>query len=152
MSNVFVNVRQQARGNVTRPLVLWAMAMAVVLFVWQVSSTSTGVDHAYEAGLVLTTLLGIYLGWKRRSAATFVAPLVSWMFAWFPLLVASMIHHGIFRGFFEGLATITFGWIGIGFVEFAWLTIVAFLIRLIRGKPQRYEPDVTIFGPGESTL
>jgi hypothetical protein len=149
MSNVIISVRERSRGNVTTPLLLWALAMAVVLFVWEASKSSAGVDHAYEAGLVVTTLLGVYLGWKRRSAATFVAPLVSWMFAWFPLLVASMIHHGILKGFFIGLVTITVGWIGIGFVEFAWLSVISFLVRMVRGGPQRKEPEVTIFGPGE---
>ena len=36
-----------------------------------------------------------------------------------------MIHFGILKGFLLGLLIITFGWIGIGFVEFAWISMVA---------------------------
>ena len=92
-------------------------------------------------------MLGLYLGWKRRSAAAFVAPLVSWLFAWFPVLVAAMIRRGVVVGFFDGVITVTIGWIGIGFVEFAWLSIVAFLVRLVRGGPDRKEPEVLIISP-----
>ena len=63
-----------------------------------------------------------------------VAPFVSWFFAWFPMEIASMIHFGILKGFLLGLVIITFGWIAIGFVELAWLGMVAMLIRSIRGN------------------
>jgi len=42
---------------------------------------------------------------------------------------------------------ITFGWIAIGFVEFAWLGMVALLVRAVRGSTS---PDgVVILGPDE---
>jgi len=147
MSSLYVNVRQSTRGNVTTPMVLWAIVMAVVLFYWEVSNSSTHHADAWLTGGVVTTLLGLYLGWKRRSAAAFVAPLVSWLFAWFPVLVAAMIRRGVVVGFFDGVITVTIGWIGIGFVEFAWLSIVAFLVRLVRGGPDRKEPEVLIISP-----
>jgi hypothetical protein len=54
-----------------------------------------------------------------------------------------MVHFGVLKGFFLGLLIITVGWIGIGFVEFAWLAMVAVLVRSIRGTP-RDEPVVII--------
>jgi hypothetical protein len=57
--------------------------------------------------------------------------------------IASMIHFGVLKGFFLGLLIITFGWIAIGFVEFACLAIVSLLVRSLRGTP-RDEPVVII--------
>jgi len=126
-------------------MVLWSVTMAVVLFTWEARAVPQ--EHALAVGLAVTALLGVYLGWRRRSAAVFVAPLVSWLFAWFPLMVAAMIHHGVVKGFFVGLFLITVGWLGIGATEFVWLGLVAFLVRLLRGPGDRGEPDVVIFGP-----
>ncbi len=61
-----------------------------------------------------------------------VAPFVNWMFAWFPMEIASMVHFGILKGFLVGLLIITVGWIGIGFVELAWLGMVAALCGALR--------------------
>jgi hypothetical protein len=63
------------------------------------------------------------------------------------LEIACMIHFGVLKGFFVGLLTITFGWIGIGFVEFAWLGIVALVVRAMRGSSGR--GGVVILGPDE---
>ena len=98
-------------------------------------------------GFGVTALLGIYLGWRRRLGTVIAAPFVSWLFAWFPMEIACMIHFGILKGFFIGLLTITFGWIGIGFVEFAWLGMVALLVRAIHGSSGR--DSVIIMGPDE---
>jgi hypothetical protein len=87
------------------------------------------------AGFAITALLGVVLGWRRRFGAVIAAPFVSWFFAWLPMEIASMVHFGILKGFFLGLLIITFGWIGIGFVEFAWLAIVTLLVRSLRGTP-----------------
>jgi hypothetical protein len=59
--------------------------------------------------------------------------------------IASMIHFGIVKGFFLGLLIITFGWIGIGFLEFASLAIVSLLVRSLRGTPQ--DEPVEIIDP-----
>jgi hypothetical protein len=144
---VVLQVRERARGNVTSAMMLWASVMAVVLFLLQAHVSSR--SGVLWVGIGATALFGIYLGWRRRTAAVFIAPLVSWLFAWLPLWVASMIHDGVFRGFFWGLFAITIGWIGIGLTEFFWLGAVAFLVRLFRGPPDRSEPDVVIFGPDE---
>jgi hypothetical protein len=119
--------------------------MAVVLFLIE----SRLAPHAtiVWVGVGATALFGIYLGWRRRTAAVFVAPFVSWLFAWLPLWVAAMIHDGIVNGFLRGLFLITFGWIAIGFGEFVGLTVMAFLGRLFRGPANRGEPDVVIFSP-----
>jgi len=126
-------------------MILWSSAMAVVLFLIE----SRLAPHAATmwVGVGVTGLFGIYLGWRRRTAAVFVAPFVSWLFAWLPLWVAAMIHDGVVNGFLRGLFLITFGWIAIGFGEFAWLTAMAFLARLFRGPASRDEPDVVIFSP-----
>lgn len=113
-------------------MVLWALAMTVILFIEVVAPSA----KVTITGFVITALLGCYLGWRRRIGAVVAAPIVSWLFAWFPLEIACMIHFGILKGFFIGLFTITIGWIGIGFVEFAWLAMVALLVRAIRGTPR----------------
>jgi len=123
-------------------VVLWAIAMTVILFM-EVVAPSLAVTMT---GFGVSALLGIYLGWRRRLGAVVAAPFVSWLFAWFPMEIACMIHFGILKGFLIGLLVITFGWIGIGFVEFAWLAMVALLVRSLRGT--RGDP-VVIFGPDE---
>jgi hypothetical protein len=145
MSGVVFQVRERARGNVTTPMVLWATLMAAVLFLLE-SRLAPQATTAW-VGVGATALFGVYLGWRRRVAAVFVAPFVSWLFAWFPLWVAAVIHEGILRGFLWGLFLITIGWIAIGFGEFVWLGAVAFFVRLFRGSSGRGEPDVVIFGP-----
>jgi hypothetical protein len=44
-----------------------------------------------------------------------------------------------------GLLIITFGWVGIGFVELAWLAMVAGVVRSLRGAPS--EDRVVIIDP-----
>ena len=138
MNAVFV-YRERARGNVSLPMVVWALAMTVILFLAIVNPSAT----VTITGFALTGLLGIFLGWRRRFGAVIAAPFVSWFFAWFPMEIASMIHFGVLKGFFLGLLIITFGWIGIGLLEFASLAIVSLLVRSLRGTP-RDEPVVII--------
>jgi hypothetical protein len=140
MSVVFT-FRERARGNVSTPVVLWAIAMTVVLFMEIVNPSA----FVTVSGFVLTALLGGFLGWRRRMGTVVVAPFVSWMFAWFPMEIASMIHFGILKGFLLGLLIITFGWIAIGFVELAWLGMVAMLVRSIHGHSP--EDRVVIIDP-----
>jgi hypothetical protein len=138
MNTVFL-YRERAKGNVSFPMVVWAIAMTVILFLSIVSPSAT----TPIPGFALTALLGIVLGWRRRFGAVIAAPFVSWFFAWFPMEIASMIHFGILKGFLLGLVIITFGWIAIGFIEFVWLAMVALLVRSLRGTP-RDEPVVII--------
>ena len=145
MSGMVFQVRERARGNVTAPMMLWASVMAVVIFV--VEANRNKQPDAIWAGVIATALFGIYLGWRRRGAAVFIAPLVSWIFAWVPLWIAAMIHHGFVKGLFVGLFLVTIGWIGIGFLEFFGLGIVTFVVRIFRGPSNTRGPDVVVFGP-----
>jgi hypothetical protein len=43
-----------------------------------------------------------------------------------------------------GLLVITFGWIGIGFAEFAWISMVAALVRSIHGSSGHRDDDAVI--------
>lgn len=138
-----IQFRERARGSVSTPMVLWALAMTVILFLSVVAPSA----RVTVSGFVATGLLGFYLGWRRRVGAVFVAPLVSWLFAWFPMEIACMIHFGILKGFLLGLVTITVGWIAIGFVEFAWLAMVALLVRALHGPGT--DPSVIVFDPDE---
>ena len=122
--------RERAKGNVSFPMVVWAIAMAVILVMGIVKSSAA----VTISGFAITALLGIVLGWRRRFGAVIAAPFVSWIFAWLPMEIASMVHFGVLKGFFLGLLIITFGWIGIGFVEFASLALVSLLVRSIRGN------------------
>lgn len=138
-----IQFRERARGNVSTPMVLWALAMTAVLFLDVVAPSAS----VTISGFAVTAVLGIYLGWRRRVGAVFVAPLVSWLFAWFPLEVACMIHFGILKGFLLGLVTITVGWIGIGFIEFVWLAMVALLVRSLHGSGR--DGSVVVLDPQE---
>jgi hypothetical protein len=142
--SVVIQFRERAKGNVSAPMVLWALAMTVILFMEVVAPSS----RVVTSGFVVSAILGIYLGWSRHVAAVMIAPFVSWLFAWFPLEIACMIHHGILKGFFIGLVTITFGWIGIGFLEAFWIGMVAVVVRWMRGGPRG--PDVVIIDPDQT--
>lgn len=127
-------------------MVLWAMAMAVVLFLHE-AHWGSSIDVTWS-GIGATVLFGIFLGWRRRTAAIFVAPLISWLFAWVPLWVAAMIRHGFIGGLATGFFWVTVGWVFIAFLEFLVLSVGAFLGRLLhpRGEGTLDEP-VVIFGP-----
>lgn len=140
-----IKVRQRARGNVTGVMVLWSLAMAIALYLYESHWTST--SAAVWTGVAATGLFGIYLGWRRRIAAVLVAPMVSWFFAWPLLWVAAMVHDGFLRGLFVGLFLVTVGWLVIGLAEFVGLGVVALAVRWARGSA-RSEGDVVIFGPG----
>ena len=136
-----IQFRERAKGNVSAPMVLWAILMTVIFFM-EVVAPSAGVA---TTGFAVSAALGIYLGWRRRVVAVMITPFVSWLFAWFPMEIACMIHFGMLKGFLVGLLTITFGWVGIGFVEVVWIGMVAILVRAIRGGPR--SPDVVIIDP-----
>ncbi len=143
-----VQVRQRARGNVSAAMVVWALAMTVVLVVWEVRPSADA--RATLWGLAVTVVFGAYLGWRRHGAAVFVAPLVSWSFTWLPLWIAAMVRHGFLRGFFVGVFLITVGWIAIGTLEFLALGAITLLVRSVRGgAPRAGTDDVIIFGPDE---
>lgn len=145
MNGVVITVRDRARGNVTAPMVLWALAMTAVLFIDVVAPSAADTI----AGFAVSALLGAYLGWRRRMGAVFVAPLVNWVFAWFPMEIACMIHFGILKGFLLGLLIITFGWIAIGFGEFVWIAMVALFVRWIHGSSGRNDDSVVIIDPDD---
>jgi hypothetical protein len=146
MSGVVFQVRERSRGNVTSSMMLWATAMSVVFFLYEAHWGSRAA--VVWSGLGVSALFAIILGWRRRSAAIFVAPFVSWMFAWFPLWVAAMIHYGFFGGLFRGLFLVTIGWVVIGTAEFVYLAIFTSLVRLVRGRGTS-NPKVVVFGPDD---
>jgi hypothetical protein len=116
--------------------------MAVVIFCLE---ARVGSAHTVGlVGLVVTALFGALLGWRRRVAAVFVAPFVSWLWAWFPLWIAAMIHDGFFGGIAIGFFLVTIGWLGIGLAEVAVLGFFAFIVRALRGGG---DSDVIVFGP-----
>jgi len=145
MEAVFVQVKGRARGNVTATMIIWSIVMAVVIFMVEASH---GAHHdALWVGFGATALFGIYLGLRRRVAAAFVAPLVSWTIAWIPLWVAAMVRDGFFKGLIVGLFWVTIGWVMIGGIEFVTLFIVGGFIRLVRGSSKPRDGDVIVYGP-----
>ena len=142
---MIVQVKERTKGNVTAPMVVWSLAIAVVLFMLEARLGSE--SSVTWVGIGATALFGAYLGWHRRVAATFVAPIVSWLVAWFPLVVASMIRDGFFKGLFVGLFWITVGWALIAMMEFVWLFLVAMFVRMLRGSSGPRDRDVIVFGP-----
>ncbi len=146
MGAVFIQVKNRARGNVTAPMIIWSVVMAVVIFICEASH---GAHHdALWIGFGATALFGIYLGLRRRVAASFIAPLVSWTVAWFPLWIAAMIRDGFFKGIIVGLFWVTIGWVLIGGLEFATLFIVGSVFRIVRGSSGRQDGNVIVYGPG----
>jgi len=150
MSTVFYSLQERSKGRVTRPLLLWAFLIAIDLFCYeaQIGNSNT----VRDAGLFITVVLGIYLGWQRRSGTVFIAPLVSWIVAWPPLWLATMIHEGFFKGFFKGLFLITIGWTAIGAAEFVVLLITSTIVRILPGKKRDNHSQVVIFGPDGTEL
>ena len=147
MSGVFIQVKDRARGNVTAPMIIWSIVMAVVIFMVEASH---GAHHdALWVGFGATALFGFYLGARRRLAAAFVAPFVSWMVAWVPLWIAAMVRDGFLKGLAVGLFWVTIGWVIIGGLEFATLFIVGSFVRLFRGSSRPRDRDVIVFGPGD---
>lgn len=121
------------------------MLMSVALFCFE--SNIVNRSTVRDAGLLITVLLGIYLGWQRRSGAVFFAPIVSWFFAWPPLWLATIIHEGFIKGLFKGFFLVTFGWALIGGAEFVVLFLTSSAVRLLRSMRNTSGPDVVVFGP-----
>jgi hypothetical protein len=142
-STIFVRVRQSARGRAGTALVAWSFVIAVCAF----GVRAPIHPRAFEIVAVTTTcLLGAYLGWRRRLGVIFAAPFVSWMFGWFPILVAEMIRDDPFKGFFVGLLVATVGWVAIGFVEFVTLFVIALPFRVLSGLVH-HDDVITIENP-----
>lgn len=128
-------------------MVLWALAMTVVLVVWEVQRSSRAdIDLA---GAAVTLAMGFFLGWRRRGATVFFAPVVSWLFAWLPVWIAAMVRHGFLKGLVYGLLLVTVGWLAIGFGEFVVMGAGVLLARALRGTRPPHDDDVVIFGPNE---
>ncbi len=138
-----MTVSQRTRAGVSGPLVLWAIAMAVVLVVGVVAPSGGDVLSGFAA----SALLGAYLGAKRRVGTVLIAPVVSWLFAAFPLVVASMVHSGVVKGFFLGVLYVTVGWVGVALGEVLFVGFVALVVRALSGG-RRDRPEV-YFRPGE---
>ena len=142
-SPIVVRVRETSRGSAGVAIVVWSIVMAAAIF----GVRANMARHLFELiGVVDTFMLGAYLGWRRRLAAVFFAPLVSWMFAWFPLIVAEIIREGFFRGVVWGVLMSTVGWIGIGFVEFVAISAIALPFRLAASL-LRHDENIVIEGP-----
>lgn len=150
MEAVFVQVKGRARGNVTATMIIWSIVMAVVIFMVEASH---GAHHdALWVGFGATALFGIYLGLRRRVAAAFVAPLVSWTIAWIPLWIAAMVRDGFFKGLIVGLFWVTIGWVMIGGIEFVTLFIVGGFVRMFRGSSKPRDGDVIVYGPSGDVI
>lgn len=139
---MFVEVRRRSRGQVSVAMTLWAIVMAIVIFCLEARVGRA--DIVGWIGVATSIIFGAILGWRRRVAAVLVAPFVSWLWAWFPLWLAAMIHDGFFGGLAIGFFLVTVGWIGIGLLEAVMVGIVALAVRSLRGGN---DGDIVIFGP-----
>ncbi len=147
VSQFVIEFRQRARRGASAPMFLWSVVMAVVLVTYEVERHGRGGTLA--VGLIATALFGAVLGWRGRTGLAVVAPLFSWLVAWFPLVIASMVRHGVLAGLVIGFVTVTVGWFVIGGLELLELAFVASLVARLRGGSG---PDVTIFGPGDGPV
>ena len=147
MSQFVIQIRQRARRGASAAMFLWSLVMAVVLVAYVVERHGRG--GVVAVGIVATALFGAVLGWRERTGLAVVAPLFSWLVAWFPLVIASMVRHGVLAGLLIGFVTVTFGWFVIGGLELLELALVASLVGRLRGHSG---PNVTIFGPGDDAV
>ena len=146
MSQFVIQIRQRARRGASAAMFLWSLVMAVVLVSYMVERHGRG--GVVAVGVIATALFGAVLGWRERTGLAVVAPLFSWLVAWFPLVIASMVRHGVLWGLVFGFVTVTLGWIVIGGLELLELLLVASVVARLRGGSG---PDVTIFGPGDDS-
>ena len=147
MSQFVIQIRQRARRGASAAMFLWSIVMAVVLVTYVVERHGRG--GVVAVGVVATALFGALLGWRGRTGLAVVAPLFSWLVAWFPLVIASMVRHGVLAGLVIGFVTVTLGWFVIGGLELLELALVAGFVARLRGGSG---PDVTIFGPGDDSV
>ena len=141
MVRVVTVVGTRARGGWSFATGLWVLVMAVVLALGEARPAGRGTDII--VGLIASAGLGLVLGWRRRLGAVLVAPLLSWIVAWLPLLVAAMVRHGVLAGLVVGAFTVTVGWIAIGGLELVVVGLVALLVARLRP----HGPAVVILGP-----
>jgi len=144
VNEVFVRFERHARRGASAPMFLWSLAMAVVLVSYEV--TRHGRGGIVVVGVIATALFGVILGWRGRSALAVVAPFFSWLVAWFPLVIAAMVRHGVLAGLVIGILSVTLGWVVIGGLEMLELLLVARLVARLRGERS---PEVVVYGPGE---
>jgi hypothetical protein len=123
---------------------VWAIVMTFVICLRIVPTTN---HHLLDvAALVLCAAYGALLGWQHRMGTVFVAPIISWLFAWVPLWVVEIVERGFVKGFFAGLFWVTIGWLLIGSFEFVAVGVVATFFRLIHGR-SKGDVDVVIIDP-----
>ncbi len=142
-SSLVIRVRDTTKGAPGFATVAWSVVMAICMFGYVADRS----HRSFELiAVVATFLLGAYLGWHRRTGVVFVAPAVSWLFGWFPLMVAEMIRHGFVSGLFLGLFLVTIGWIIIGGAEFIALLAIAWPFRVASGI-FHHDASITIENP-----
>ena len=139
---IVVRVRQHTQGRTGGATVAWALVMALSLFAY---SARWHVEVFAVLATFATVALAALLGWQRRLGTAVVAPFLSWVFAWFPMLVGSVLHRGFFKGVLVGTVSITIGWLFIGMCEFLALVAVGLPFRIVSGL--RSEPEVIIEAP-----
>jgi hypothetical protein len=116
--------------------------MALALFAY---SARWHVEAFAVVATIATVSLAAVLGWQRRLGTAIVAPFLSWIFAWFPMMVGSVLYRGFFKGVLVGTVSITIGWLVIGMCEFLSLLAVGLPFRLLSGL--RSETEVIIETP-----
>jgi hypothetical protein len=145
MSTFIYRVGTKTRSNASLPMTLWALAMAVILTIGVVGDKNLSL----WLGAGSTSALGLWLGTKGKFGPVFFAPLVSWFFAWPLMWIGAMVHYGIVAGFFVGLFLITIGFLGLGFVEFAFLFLVTVIVAKLFS--QKSHDEIIILDPDELT-
>ena len=142
-SAMVIRLRESTRGPVGLATFAWSAIVGVALF----ADRANVARSLFELLAVTATFLyAAYLGWNRRMGVVFFAPLVSWMFGWFPLIIGEMVRDGIVKGFFWGILLATFGWILFGFLEFVALFTVALPFRIATSY-FHHDATFTIKGP-----
>ena len=147
-------VRQIGPKPVAWGVFAWSIVIGACMFViW--TAPHAGISHsnantAYWIAGVLTLLVGVWLGWRRRTGTSFVAPILAWI-VMVPFAFASEFARvGFFLGLWRGLWLAILGGFAASFVVGVLLVASALLGRIAAGVlgHDRQDPGVVIFPPG----
>lgn len=145
-----VVVRRVAPKRVGVGVLVWALLVDLCLYVRWTGHTG-GIPHggpalATLAAGVLTALMGLWLGWRRRVGTAFAAPWLAWALLVPFAFASAFVRAGFFSGLGQGFESAIFSGFVAAAVEGVLLVGFATLGR-VSAATRRRDRDVVIFPP-----
>lgn len=134
-------------------LACWAIAVDAALFVARTAGhagiAASSSTTAYVVAAVLTAIVGLWLGWRRRVGTAFVAPMLAWT-CFVPWAFASeFLRVGFFDAIARGFGLAIVGGFVAACSEGVLLVMFATLGRIAAaGTHHDRDGSVVIFPPG----